>query len=111
MTGRSPTAKTGTKSATAITIGGAGRLRAWTANERRPGVVVEELAKSFGSVQALAGIDITVEPGTAHAQQMWAIARTWGGLRADGERQGFTVPVNDAWVAACCVTYGIGWPP
>jgi predicted nucleic acid-binding protein len=40
----------------------------------------------------------------AHAQQMRAIARTWGGLRADGERQGFTVPVNDAWVAACCVT-------
>jgi ABC-type multidrug transport system ATPase subunit len=32
--------------------------------ERRPGVVVEELAKSFGSVRALAGIDLTVEPGT-----------------------------------------------
>ncbi|HEX6677023.1 MAG TPA: ATP-binding cassette domain-containing protein [Actinomycetes bacterium] len=32
--------------------------------ERRPGVVVEGLAKSFGSVQALAGIDFTVEPGT-----------------------------------------------
>jgi ABC-2 type transport system ATP-binding protein len=32
--------------------------------ERRPGVVVEELAKSFGSVQALAGIDFTVEPGS-----------------------------------------------
>jgi ABC-2 type transport system ATP-binding protein len=32
--------------------------------ERRPGVVVEGLAKSFGSVRALAGIDLTVEPGT-----------------------------------------------
>ena len=32
--------------------------------ERRPGVVVEGLAKSFGSVQALAGVDFAVEPGT-----------------------------------------------
>jgi ABC-2 type transport system ATP-binding protein len=31
---------------------------------RRPGVVVEGLAKSFGTVKALAGIDFTVEPGT-----------------------------------------------
>jgi ABC-2 type transport system ATP-binding protein len=32
--------------------------------ERRPAVVVEGLVKSFGSVRALAGIDLTVEPGT-----------------------------------------------
>lgn len=34
------------------------------------------------------------------------IARTWGALRADAERRGFTVPVNDGWVAACCITFG-----
>ena len=32
--------------------------------DRRPGVVVEGLAKSFGTVKAIAGIDFTVEPGT-----------------------------------------------
>ena len=41
----------------------------------------------------------------ARGQQMRAVARTWGGLRADAEQRGFTVPVNDAWIAACCLTF------
>ena len=42
------------------------------------------------------------------SQHLVPIARTWGALRADAERRGFTVPVNDAWVAACCITFGYG---
>jgi predicted nucleic acid-binding protein len=40
------------------------------------------------------------------SEHMIPIARTWGTLRADAEQRGTVVSVNDAWVAACCVTFG-----
>ncbi|HWO71021.1 MAG TPA: PIN domain-containing protein [Actinomycetota bacterium] len=33
-----------------------------------------------------------------------AVARTWGRVYADGERRGRALPVNDAWIAACCLS-------
>jgi predicted nucleic acid-binding protein len=32
------------------------------------------------------------------------VARTWGRICADRERRGRTLPVNDAWIAACCLS-------
>ena len=40
------------------------------------------------------------------SQHLIPVARTCGALRADAEQRGITVPSNDAWVAACCVTFG-----
>lgn len=34
-------------------------------------------------------------------------ARTWGRISADGKRRGRTLPVNDSWIAACCLTEGL----
>jgi hypothetical protein len=31
------------------------------------------------------------------------VARTWGKLVADRERMGKPLPVNDSWIAACCL--------
>jgi predicted nucleic acid-binding protein len=35
------------------------------------------------------------------------VARAWGHLSADGKRRGRVHPVNDTWVAACCLTEGL----
>jgi predicted nucleic acid-binding protein len=40
------------------------------------------------------------------SQHLIPVAWTCGALRADAEQRGITVPSNDAWVAACCVTFG-----
>jgi hypothetical protein len=40
------------------------------------------------------------------SQHLIPVARTCGALRPDAEQRGITVPSNDAWVAACCVTFG-----
>jgi hypothetical protein len=56
--------------------------------ERPPGVVVEGLAKSFGSVRALAGIDLTVEPGTV----LGLLGR--GGAQVDNQTGQVVVPVG-----------------
>ncbi len=37
----------------------------------------------------------------------WESARTWGRISADGKRRGRTLPVNDSWIAACCLTEGL----
>jgi predicted nucleic acid-binding protein len=37
----------------------------------------------------------------------WATARTWGNLSAEGKRRGHTHPINDTWIAACCITDGL----
>ena len=37
----------------------------------------------------------------------WEAARTWGNLSADGRRRGRTHPINDTWIAACCLTEGL----
>ena len=31
------------------------------------------------------------------------IGRRWGGMTAAAERRGRTIPVNDSWIAACCL--------
>ena len=35
------------------------------------------------------------------------VARTWGRLSADGRRRGRSHPINDTWIAACCLTEGL----
>ena len=35
------------------------------------------------------------------------VATVWGELQADGMRRGRTRPVNDSWVAACCLVKGL----
>jgi predicted nucleic acid-binding protein len=37
----------------------------------------------------------------------WETARTWGTLSAEGKRRGRTHPINDAWIAANCLTEGL----
>jgi predicted nucleic acid-binding protein len=37
----------------------------------------------------------------------WETARTWGNLSADGRRRGRTHPINDTWIAACCLVEGL----
>jgi predicted nucleic acid-binding protein len=34
-------------------------------------------------------------------------ARTWGHLSANGKRRGRTHPINDTWIAACCLSEGL----
>jgi len=36
-----------------------------------------------------------------------AVAATWGRLSAAASRRGRPQPVNDMWIAACCLTHGI----
>jgi predicted nucleic acid-binding protein len=36
-----------------------------------------------------------------------AVAQTWGRLAAAGQRRGRTTPVNDTWIAACCLAEGL----
>jgi len=35
------------------------------------------------------------------------VARLWGHLSADGRRRGRVHPVNDTWIAACCLAEGL----
>jgi toxin FitB len=35
------------------------------------------------------------------------VARKWGEIVAYAERRGRPRPVNDSWIAACCLTYGL----
>lgn len=37
----------------------------------------------------------------------WETAHTWGRLSAAGKRMGRTYPINDSWIAACCLTEGL----
>lgn len=36
-----------------------------------------------------------------------SVARTWGRLSAAARRRGRTPPVNDTWIAACCLASGL----
>ncbi|MCA1703111.1 MAG: PIN domain-containing protein [Actinobacteria bacterium] len=36
-----------------------------------------------------------------------AVARTWGEITGRALSAGRPLPANDAWIAACCLTYGI----
>src|SRR5690349_16564545 len=33
----------------------------------------------------------------------WEVAQTWGRLSAAGKRRGQALPINDTWIAACCL--------
>ena len=35
------------------------------------------------------------------------VARTWGALSAFAEKRGRRRPVNDTWIAACCIALGL----
>lgn len=35
------------------------------------------------------------------------VATTWGELQARAERRGRPRPVNDTWIAACCLVHGV----
>jgi toxin FitB len=35
------------------------------------------------------------------------IAQTWGELVTFAERRGRSMPVNDSWIAACCIAHGL----
>jgi predicted nucleic acid-binding protein len=37
-----------------------------------------------------------------------AVARRWGELTGHGLTIGRPLPANDAWIAACCLTHGVG---
>jgi predicted nucleic acid-binding protein len=45
--------------------------------------------------------------GLALLDSGWETARTWGALSADGRRRGRVHPINDTWIAACCLTEGL----
>lgn len=36
-----------------------------------------------------------------------AVARRWGEVTGHALRAGRPLPANDAWIAACCLTYGV----
>jgi len=37
----------------------------------------------------------------------WEAARIWGRLSAEGRRRGQAAPINDTWIAACCLAEGL----
>ena len=45
--------------------------------------------------------------GQVHLGYDIAVARTWGRLAAAAHRRGRTTPVNDTWIAACCLAEGL----
>jgi predicted nucleic acid-binding protein len=61
-------------------------------------------ARRTATLERFYGHEFTVVP--SDGQQLPPMARTWGGLRVNAERIGFTVPINDAWIAATGVTMG-----
>jgi len=46
-------------------------------------------------------------PGLAVLDSCREAARIWGALSADGKRRGRSHPINDTWIAACCLTGGL----
>jgi len=61
--------------------------------------------RSWGR-KALAGIDAWL----ARVPKLWSdeeISRTWGRLSAETRRAGRPRPINDMWIAACCITEGL----
>lgn len=53
----------------------------------------EELARWLSGVPVLPGVE--------------EVAATWGRLAAAADQRGRPRPVNDMWVAACCLTYDL----
>ncbi|WP_250290581.1 type II toxin-antitoxin system VapC family toxin [Frankia sp. CiP1_Cm_nod1] len=62
-------------------------LRAWGSRRR------QELADWLSGIPVLPGDE--------------AVAATWGRLSADATRAGQPRPVNDMWIAACCLTHNL----
>jgi predicted nucleic acid-binding protein len=38
------------------------------------------------------------------------VARTWGTITAAAQRRGRPRPLNDSWIAACCIERGLPQP-
>ncbi len=36
-----------------------------------------------------------------------AVASLWGRIQAGAQRSGKSAPINDSWIAACCLSYGL----
>jgi predicted nucleic acid-binding protein len=70
-----------------------GELTQWTEIRAWGGRRRQELADWLSG--------IAVVPGDT------AVAATWGKLSAAGRKAGLPQPVNDMWIAACCLTHGL----
>jgi predicted nucleic acid-binding protein len=75
---------------TFVTVGELSRwaeLRAWGTRSRM------ELADFFDRVTFVPGGEV--------------VGRRWGSMTAAAQRRGRAVPVNDSWIAACCLARGL----
>jgi predicted nucleic acid-binding protein len=77
-----------------VTIGEA----VYGAQRRRWGV------RQIARLERFYGYEFVAVP--SRGQQVPRMAKAWGGLRVNAERTGFTMPVNDAWIAATCLALG-----
>jgi predicted nucleic acid-binding protein len=70
-----------------------GELAEWAEIRNRGQRRREELTSWLSRIAVLSGDE--------------AVAATWGRLSAAAIRRGRPRPVNDMWIAACCLTHGI----
>lgn len=77
----------------AITFVTVGELRKWA--------VARDLGARRGAALEAWIATRPVIPGSA------SVGRRWGEIVGYAERRGRPRPVNDSWIAACCLTYGL----
>ncbi|MDG4820986.1 type II toxin-antitoxin system VapC family toxin [Asanoa sp. WMMD1127] len=82
-----------TASAWCLTFVTVGELTQWAAMR-------DWSPRNLGALEAFMSRCLTID-GT------WETARTWGRLSAAGRRRGRMHPINDAWIAASCLTEGL----
>jgi predicted nucleic acid-binding protein len=70
-----------------------GELTQWTEVRSWGGRRRQELADWLSDIPVLQGDE--------------AVAATWGRIAAAGMKAGLPRPVNDMWIAACCLTHGL----
>jgi toxin FitB len=59
------------------------------------------LDKRWGGARR-GGLDLWLSQATIIPAGL-AVARVWGAITAGGERRGRPRPLNDTWIAACCI--------
>jgi predicted nucleic acid-binding protein len=52
------------------------------------------------------GLDLWLDETTILPADM-SVAKVWAGLVAGAERRGRRRPLNDSWIAACCIRGGL----
>jgi toxin FitB len=52
------------------------------------------------------GLDLWLSQATSIPAGL-AVARVWGAITAAAERRGRPRPLNDSWIAACCIESGL----